>query len=303
MKESACFQIIIVFALIFTACKSKPITPETVVPETEAVSSPFATLAFTGIQADDVEHLRVSFNLEVNAPSASRARIESWRVLIDGQDVSPSFSLNYPKEEFTLGSTVQEGNLAFQARREIPLTLSMDIAALAAKGLAPKDDYAVTLTADLDVFSGTAVSTKITAQRTAEFPGIQEPRFIITSIAVLKAELINTRFRVNMRIDNPNPFPLEMSGLSYELYGNGRRWADGTDKNSFVVNGRSSVQGSLYLLMNFIDMDRNLLNQIVNLVDVNYHFTGEAQVSTGIDYLPKFKKGFDLSGYSEVLDK
>jgi len=300
MKSSACFQIIMVFALIFTACKSKPIAPETVVPETvvpetEAVPSPSATLAFTGIQADDVEHLRVSYNLEVKAPLAGRARIESckiesWRVLIDGQDAGFAFSLHYPQAEFTIDSA-------------ITLTLNMDIAALAAKGLAPKDDYAVTLTADLDVFSGTALPAHITAQGTANFPGIQEPRFIITSIAVIKAELINTRFRVNMRIDNPNPFPLEMSGLSYKLYGNGRHWADGIDKNSFVVNGRSSVQGNLYLLMNFIDMDRNLLNQIVNLVDVNYHFTGEAQVSTGIDYLPKFKKGFDLSGYSEVLDK
>jgi len=290
MKKSACFQTIIVFALLFAACKSKPVVPETVTPETETVSSTSATLAFVDIQADDIEHLRVSFNLEVNAPSAGRAKIESWRVLIDGQDAGSAFSLNYPKEEFTLDSTV-------------PLTLSMDIAALAAMGLAPKDDYTVTLAADLDVFSGNAVPAKITAQRTANFPGIQEPRFIITSIAVLKAELINTRFRVNMRIDNPNPFPLEMSGLSYKLYGNGRHWADGTDKNSFVVNGKSSVQGDLYLLMNFIDMERSLLNQIVNLVDVNYRFTGEAQVSTGIDYLPKFKKGFDISGYSEVLDK
>jgi LEA14-like dessication related protein len=290
MKKSACFQIIIVFALLFTACKSKPVVPETVAPETEAVPSPSATLAFAGIQADDAEHLKVSFNLEVKAPLASRARIESWQVFIDGQDVSTSFSLNYPRAEFPLDSTVA-------------LTLSMDIAALAAKGLAPKDNYAVTLTADLDVFSGTALPAKITAQETANFPGIQEPRFIISSIAVLKAELINTRFRVNMRIDNPNPFPLEMSGLSYELYGNGRHWADGIDRNSFVVNGRSSVQGDLYLMMNFINMDRNLLNQIVNLVDVNYRFTGEAQVSTGIDYLPKFKIGFDLSGYSEVLDK
>jgi len=276
--------------MLFTECKSKPVVPETVAPETEAVSSPSATMAFAGIQADDVEHIKVSFNLEVNAPSASRAKIESWQVLIDGQDAGSAFSLNYPQGEFRLGSPV-------------PLTLSMDIAALAAKGLAPKDDYAVTLTANLDVFSGAAVSAKITAQRTANFPGIQEPQFIITSIAVLKAELINTRFRVNMRIDNPNPFPLEMSGLTYKLYGNGRHWADGIDKNSFVVNGKSSVQGDLYLLMNFIDMERSLLNQIVNLVDVNYRFTGEAQISTGIDYLPKFKKGFDLSGYSEVLDK
>ena len=284
MRKSACFLVIIILVLIFATCKSKP-----VVPEAEAVSASSAILTFAGIQADDIEHLRLSYNLEVNDSSASRAKIESWRVLIDGQDTSPAFSLNYPKGEFSLGAPVS-------------LTLNMDIAALAAKGLAPKDNYAITLITGLDV-SGTALPEKITAQGTAIFPGIQEPRFIITSIAILKAELINTRFRIGMRIDNPNPFPLEMSGLTYQLYGNGRQWADGTDKNPFAIDANSSVQGDLYLLMNFINMERSLLNQIINLAGVNYRFIGEAQVSTGIEYLPKFKTGFDLSGYSEVLDK
>jgi len=293
MKRFACFRIIIGLALLFTACKSKP-----VVPEAEAAPSPSpslslppsATLSFTGIQADDIEHLKVSSILEVKAPSGSQAKIESWRILIDGQDAGFAFNLNYPQGEFPTVSPV-------------PLTLNMDIAALAAKGLAPKDDYAVTLIAELGVYSGSDLPAKLTLRETANFPGIQAPGFSITSIAILKAELINTRFRVSMRIDNPNPYPLELSGFIYELYGNGRLWADGIEKNVSVVNGNSSVQGDLYLIMNFINMERSLLNQIINLVDVNYRFTGKTQVSTGIDYLPKFSTGFDLSGYSKVLDK
>jgi LEA14-like dessication related protein len=282
-----------IFALLSAACKSKPVVPETEVapsiPQSPSLP-PSATLAFTDIQADDIEHLRVSGILEAKAPSGSRAKIESWQVLIGESDASFAFSLNYPQGEFPLASPV-------------PLTLNMDIAALAAKGLAPKDDYAITLITELDVFSDSALPSKITLRETADFPGLREPRFNITSIAILKAELINTRFRVGMRIDNPNPFPLELSGFIYELYGNGRLWADGTERKGFVVDGNSSVQSDLFLIMNFINMERSLLNQIINLVDVNYRFTGKTQVSTGIDYLPKFNTGFDLSGYSKVLEK
>jgi LEA14-like dessication related protein len=285
MKGISFFRILTILALLFAACKSKPVPQEEPTP-----SAPSAALTFTGVQADDVEHLKVSCILEAKVQSGSRAKIESWRVLMDGEDASFAFGLNYPQGDFSLDSP-------------LPLTLSVDIAALAAKGLAPKDDYAITLITELDVLSGPASPAKITAQGTANFPGVQAPAFNITSIAILKAELINTRFRVSMRIDNPNPFPLEMSGFIYELYGNGRLWADGMEKNVFVINGKSSVQGYLYLLMNFIDMERSLLDQIINLVDVNYRFAGEAQVSTGIDYLPKFNAGFDLSGYSEVLEK
>ena len=282
-----------VFALLFTVCKSKPVVPEEETAPSISPSpslTPSATLAFTDIQADDIEHLRVSGILEAKAPSGSRAKIESWQVLIDESDASFAFSLNYPQCEFPLASPV-------------PLTLNMDIAALAVKGLAPKDDYAITLITELDVFSDSALPSKITLRETADFPGLREPRFNITSIAILKAELINTRFRVGMRIDNPNPFPLELSGFIYELYGNGRLWADGTERKALVVDSNSSLQSDLFLIMNFINMERSLLNQIINLVDVNYRFTGKTQVSTGIDYLPKFNTGFDLSGYSKVLEK
>jgi LEA14-like dessication related protein len=228
--------------------------------------------------------------LQVKAPPGSRAKIDSWRILIDEQDASFAFSLDYP-----------QGDLPFNS--PVPLVLNMDISALAAKGLAPKDDYAVTLNAELDVLSGQALPDKITLRETASFPGVREPDFTITSIAILKAELINTRFRVGMRIDNPNPFPLELANFVYELYGNGRLWAEATEKKVFMVEGKSSMQGDLFLIMNFINMERRLLDQIINLVDVNYRFTGEAQVSTGIDYFPKFNTGFNLSGYSKVLEK
>jgi len=296
MRRFTCIQKTMVFALFFSACffmacKSKPIVPETETALSPSPSpSPFATLTFTGIRADDIEHLKLFYSLEAGPQSGSQAKINSWRIEIDGQDAGFAFALGYPQNDFAVGSRV-------------PLALSMDVAALASKGFAPKDDYAITLITELDIFSGPALPTRVVARGTANFPGVREPDFNITSIAILKAELINTRFRVSMRIDNPNPFPMEMSNFIYKLYGNGRLWADATERKVFVVEGKSSMQGDLYLIMNFINMERSLLNQIVNLVSVNYRLTGEAQVSTGIDYLPKFNTGFDLSGYSEVLEK
>ena len=288
MKKFACFKLIIVFAPLFVAyffatCKSKPVTPQ-------EEGAPFTTLTFADIKVNDVEHLSLFYYLEAKAKSDSLVRIESWQVLIDEEDASFAFSLNYPQGDFHMNS-------------RIPLTLNMDIAALAVKGIAPKDNYAITLITHLDVPSGSGLPARVAARGTANFPGVQVPGFNITSIAILKAELINTRFKVNIKIDNPNPFPLELSGFIYKLYGNGRLWADGTEKNVFVVDSKSSMQSELYLIMNFINMERRLLDQIINLVDVNYHFTGEAQVTTGIDYLPKFKTGFNLSGYSAVLEK
>jgi hypothetical protein len=49
-------------------------------------------------------------------------------------------------------------------------------------------------------------------------------------------------------------------------------------------------------------MDRSLLDRIISLGRVPYRFTGEAEASTGLDFLPRFRAAFDRSGTAEVVD-
>ena len=282
------FISLLAVSFLFSACKSKPASQEE-----PRLSFPSASLVFNGIEADDPVHLKLLFALDITypLPAAGQVKIESWQVNLNGKNASPAFTLDFPE------STVIASNSS------IPLRLNMDIAALAEKGLAPHDDYSVTLITELVFNSDFTVPMKFTVSGLAEFPGVLEPKFKITSIAILQAELINTRFRVGLRIDNPNPYPVELSAFSYKLFGNGRLWAEGEEKNIIQIPENFSVEGNLFMMMNFIDMERRLLDQIINLVDVNYRFSGEAQVSTGVDYLPVFNTEFNLSGYSEVLEK
>jgi LEA14-like dessication related protein len=273
----------------FSACKSKPAPASPSLPPPE----PSASLIFKGVEAKDTARLNLDFSLGVENPFpfAGRVKIENWQAEINGRKAASGFDLDYPENP-----SLSPGPASF------PLMLKMDVAALAAQGLAPADDYEINLVISLDFSFDSGSPVKAVASALAAFPGVRPPVFSITSIAILKAELINTRFRVGLKIDNPNPFPVELAALSYELYGNSRLWADGTEKNVFKVNGRSSLQGDLFLLMNFINMNRSLLDQIIRLDNVNYRFAGEAQVLSGIEYLPQFKTNFDLSGYSKVYD-
>jgi len=283
-------------SLLLPSCKSAP------VPSPAEEPAPSASLVFKDIEAASPERLKLNFTLEteVPLPSAGQARIESWRVELNGQKAGKGFTLEKPE------ASPQAG--AQPLIQKFSLGLSMDISSLAAQGLAPADEYQVNLILNLsfvgngEADQNSSPSGELEVSGIAVFPGVQAPVFSIQSIAILKAELINTRFRVGLKIDNPNPYPVELSSFGYELYGNGRLWADGTEKNIIRVPGKSYVEGNLFLIMNFINMKRDLLDQIIRLEDVNYRFTGDAQVGTGVEYLPKFKTGFDLSGYSQVFD-
>ena len=271
------------------------------------LAEPSARIVFNSIEAEDPGYLILNFSLEAEnpVPSAGKAKIGSWRVELNGQRAGTGFSLDTPGGDiFPVKAASEPGENAdsLSGSASFPLRLNMDLASLAGAGLAPADDYKLNLVMELSFIFDSEPPARIEVSGLAAFPGLRPPVFNITSIAILKAELINTRFRVGLKIDNPNPFPLELSAFSYELYGNGRIWADGQERNVLKVNGKSSLQGNLFLLMNFINMKRDLLDQVINLEDVNYRFSGDALVISGVEYLPQFKTSFNLSGYSPVLD-
>jgi LEA14-like dessication related protein len=290
---------IITASLFFPACKSKPVP----IPPHIETKMPSAYLVFERVEAGGPERLTLIFSLEIENPFplAGQAKIESWRAEINGQKINPGSGLVLENP-----ASADYFQINAETSSSFPLRLVMDMDALAAGGHAPFDEYEVKLIAELDISAGInsaeAHSARLEVSGLAAFPGVQVPTFRITAIAILKAELVNTRFRVSMKIDNPNPYPVELSAFRFELHGNGRLWADGTERNIIRIPAKYSVEGNLFLMMNFIDMSRALLDQIIMLEDVNYRFAGEAEVSTGVEYLPKFNTAFDLSGYSRVLE-
>jgi LEA14-like dessication related protein len=132
-------------------------------------------------------------------------------------------------------------------------------------------------------------------------PQVLEPEFSISSIAIVQAELINTRFRVRLRVDNPNSFPLKLSAFSYELYGAGRYWAEGKETDLIEIPPEGCAEKDLFLLMNFMNMKREVLDQVIALGTVPYRFTGEALVDASLPRLPPFKTNFDRQGVSVVI--
>ena len=142
-----------------------------------------------------------------------------------------------------------------------------------------------------------AFSCKNTPNSSA--PKILEPDFSVSSIIILQAELVNTRLKVKLRIENPNPFPVSLSSLNYELYGEGSFWADGTEKNIFTVPASDFMEKDLYLVMNFIDTKRDLLDKVIALESVMYRFAGTVVIS--VMDMPVLTKNFNLEGESEVI--
>jgi hypothetical protein len=219
------------------------------------------------------------YTLRAENPAAREAGTEilDWRVLINGAEEP------LPAAEDGLEREAEDGSAS---RLRLVLDLPEDDGDF--------DEYRVTLALRL-------AGAVLPIQAEAVFPRIREPRFVITSIAILKDELVNTRFRVDLRVENPNIFPVALSSFGYELYGRDRFWAGGQERDVLEVPPKGFAETRLRLVMNFINMRRDLLDEVIALGNVPYRFTGEVLVDTPIPLLPSFRMGFDQRGVSEVL--
>ncbi len=155
--------------------------------------------------------------------------------------------------------------------------------------------------ASVSFMSAHNVIGTVEATYDGDFPRIMPPVLRIAAIRILKDELINTRLRVDLEIRNPNIFQLSFSTLDYKLFGEGRYWAGDSLAKMFAVPALETATASLYLTMNFTDMSRSLLDQVIKLAAVNYRLVGAGRIDTGLAFLPQFTLPFDMAGKTQVL--
>jgi LEA14-like dessication related protein len=291
MKKYLCV-LLPVIPLLCLACKTPP------PPEPEEM--PKTVLAFKSIRADNIKHVVLHFILSVENPYPRQMtfEIKNWNSMINTIPINHEIAkLDMDMTSARGAKTVLEPN----SKIEKSLILEINLEDMPASfGAITGDEYITQLDLDVDYHYGSSrFENRVSVS--AAFPRIMEPQFTITSIAIMQAELINTRFRVCLRIDNPNIFPVSLSSMGYELYGEGRFWADGREKEILVIPAQGSSETNLFLIMNFINMKRQLLDDIIAMRLVRYRFTGNVEVGTGVSWLPSFNMGFDRSGNSVVL--
>lgn len=270
--------------LVFSGCSGAP--------PAASQSAPRLSMVFDRLEASGPDRVTAYFFIFVSNSGTEGIVVEFEKstVFVNGTELLSGFAGGAETTRIDPG-----------AEKQIEAVCSLDLKKLAPPVSPETEALHVKTLAELGfVFDGGERGSVVTGAGFS-FSRIREPRFSLVSIAIMQAELINTRFRVKVRIENPNPFPLTFSSFSYELYGHGRFWAGGSESDIYTIPENGEAEEDLFLLMNFINMQRGLLDQIIAMRSVRYRFTGKAEIGTGMEYLPSFTAAFDIEGDSEVV--
>ncbi|MDR2393925.1 MAG: LEA type 2 family protein [Treponema sp.] len=273
-------------------------TPQTehLAPLREA--DPQIQLVFEHLEATSPEHITLYFVLQVDNSRSSPASLEisQYQLTMNGlpQHEGVVRIIDLPGEDHLAVGALSSARF--------PLGLLVDVSTCLGLEEAVFDTYQARFEVDIVctfVLGEGPSTTQVSAE--AVFPRIRAPKLTVTTIAVNQGELINTRVKVGFRIDNPNTFPVELASLAYEFYGDEYFWAAGMDPMVRHIPAQGSIQTQVLMVMNFIDMNRKLLEDVLAAKRVYYRFTGEAAVLTTIAYLPRFSLDFNLAGNSVVM--
>jgi LEA14-like dessication related protein len=273
------------FLMIFSNCSG---TPRVTVPQ----SAPQIIMSFDHIEASGPDNVIVHFFIHVSNPGTEGVvvELEKSRVFVNEKELSAGFSGSAETTRIDPGT-----------QEQIKAACGLDLKKLDPSLPSETEKLDIKTVLELAFTFDSGERGSVVTDTDFSFPRVQEPRFSIVSIAIMQAELINTRFRVKVRIENPNPFPMTFSSFAYELYGHGRFWADGNEADVYTISENGEAEEDLFLVMNFINMQRNLLDQVIAMHNVRYRFKGKAEIGTGVEYLPSFTTAFDIQGDSEVV--
>ena len=125
---------------------------------------------------------------------------------------------------------------------------------------------------------------------------VEPPEVGVINLTPLEAEgMFEQRARVELRITNPNDFDLHITGLSFQLDFNDRRFTRGVSNESFSVPRLGEAKTSLVVTTSMLDLLRQGM-ALDRQQKTSYTISGKVYLGNARMSSLSFKHEGDLSG-------
>lgn len=117
------------------------------------------------------------------------------------------------------------------------------------------------------------------------------PKVNLVGLAPVGGTLFEQRFRVDLRISNPNDFAIPLDGLSFDMALNGAHFATGLSNQSVTIPRLGSEVVAVETIASSADLFRNLLI-VAQRGRIDYQIKGTALIGGFVqDTVPFERKG------------
>ncbi len=115
----------------------------------------------------------------------------------------------------------------------------------------------------------------------------ETPYITLSNINLLNMGVFEQRYRIAMRVQNPNDVAIPIKGMSYQIVINEKDFARGVSNKSFIVPGFGEEVIEIEATSDLASILRQFQNLMVGgIKKVSYRLTGKAKVENRIRRLP-----------------
>ncbi|HXW09056.1 MAG TPA: LEA type 2 family protein [Steroidobacteraceae bacterium] len=114
-------------------------------------------------------------------------------------------------------------------------------------------------------------------------PKLETPQLSLLGIQMLSTDMFAQKFRVRVKVENPNDLELPVRGLDYKIILMGDSFADGQSSDRFVVPAKGEAEFDMVVTTNFVSSLGRLISRVGGgkLENLDYEIAGEVLLDKG----------------------
>ena len=113
---------------------------------------------------------------------------------------------------------------------------------------------------------------------------LMTPKVEVLAVQVTSADMFAQRFKLRLRVQNPNDLELPVRGFEYEVFMMGDSFAEGVSGESFLLPARGEAEFDMMVTTNFVSSFGRLLSRVSGgkLENIDYEISGKVMVEKGM---------------------
>lgn len=110
------------------------------------------------------------------------------------------------------------------------------------------------------------------------------PKVDLVGIQMMSTDMFAQKFRMRVKVENPNDVELPVKGLEYQILLMGDSFAEGNSTDRFVLPAKGEAEFDMIVTTNFVSSFGRLLSRVGGgkLENLDYEISGDVLLEKGL---------------------
>lgn len=260
--------------------------------ELSNISKPKVSISDMNVTGLSLQSVELTADVEINNPNNVAVDLSSYNYALDIND------LNFisGNEESGMDIKAKDSNIV-----KVPLTLDYSELLQTFQTLRDENESNFNFTAGFAFDLPILGMVNVPVEYSGKIPVVKRPSISLENFIVENISLSGAELSIELNIDNPNSFMLQMGQLEYDPRINGLESLTGSLNEEINIEEGASTNIKLPLSISFMNADMSAYRILTGDEDLEYELTGSTTIGSDLPYFKLSNFDFDKSGSVDIL--